>query len=314
MKLLIAAFGFAVATVHAAETPLLKDEEIQNSLAHRIISSTFMIRGPSGVAGLERVGTAFILVQRLRNNPSTWQYILVTADHVLRQIQGNTASLLLRRTDKVSSAPCLFPFPIRDSSSELWTRHPGKQDVAAMFLELPTGYVTNIVPTEFLADDEQIKRFHINPGDRAFAVGFPQGRVSNTFGFPIIRSGHIASFPLLPTRETKSLLVDMSVFSGNSGGPVFLNEQGVRYYDGSSRIGVVRIILGLVSASYNFPQVVRTQKGDVGEFDFPMGAAVVVHASAIRDTIADLNTNPAHVAAKSQGVCTPVYIPEAVAK
>ena len=42
-------------------------------------------------------------------------------------------------------------------------------------------------------------------------------------GFPILRSGRVASFPLGPSTAFPTFLLDFSVFPGNSGGPVYVD-------------------------------------------------------------------------------------------
>ena len=56
------------------------------------------------------------------------------------------------------------------------------------------------------------------------ALGFPQGLSANPAGFPILRSGRVASYPLGPSTAFPTFLLDFRVFPGNSGGPVWLDE------------------------------------------------------------------------------------------
>ena len=53
------------------------------------------------------------------------------------------------------------------------------------------------------------------------ALGFPQGLSANEAGFPILRSGRVASYPLAPSAAFPTFLLDFRVFPGNSGGPVY---------------------------------------------------------------------------------------------
>jgi hypothetical protein len=47
------------------------------------------------------------------------------------------------------------------------------------------------------------------------------------FGFPILRAGRIASYPILPTADTKTILLDFPVLPGNSGGRLILPTESV---------------------------------------------------------------------------------------
>ena len=68
-----------------------------------------------------------------------------------------------------------------------------------------------------LADDEMLSLFEANPGEELTALGYPLGAESNSAGFAILRSGKIASYPLLPTEATQKFLFDFAIFPGNSG-------------------------------------------------------------------------------------------------
>ncbi len=39
--------------------------------------------------------------------------------------------------------------------------------------------------------------------------------------FPILRSGFLASYPILPARQNPVIYIDGPIFEGNSGGPIF---------------------------------------------------------------------------------------------
>ena len=56
------------------------------------------------------------------------------------------------------------------------------------------------------------------------ALGFPRGLAANAAGFPILRSGRVASYPIAPAKIFPTFLLDFSVFPGNSGGPVFMTQ------------------------------------------------------------------------------------------
>ena len=71
-----------------------------------------------------------------------------------------------------------------------------------------------------LANDDLLAKYNIHPGDVLDCLGYPFGFESPVGSFPILRSGKIASYPLLPTKGTQSFLLDFRVFPGNSGSPV----------------------------------------------------------------------------------------------
>jgi hypothetical protein len=119
-------------------------------------------------------------------------------------------------------------------------------DVAVMFVELPSNAnLKGIVTPNWFADDSILTDLEVHPGDELYSLGFPLNFEANSLGFPVLRSGKLASSPIVPLK-TSDILFDFRVFGGNSGGPVyfaFIN----RFYKESTQFGVNQKILGLVS-------------------------------------------------------------------
>src|SRR4051794_1976846 len=61
-----------------------------------LMQSTFRIHGPATDGTGTAVGTVFILGRPLEAQPTKAAYVLVTSAHVLEDIGGHTATLLLR--------------------------------------------------------------------------------------------------------------------------------------------------------------------------------------------------------------------------
>ncbi len=184
-----------------------------------LMESTFKIEGP------DSLGTGFVLGRLYPNEPSKAKYVLVTAAHVLESIKGETAVIVMRQkstSGKWNKLP--VSLKIRKDNKPLWVRHP-TADVAAMYIDVPDNVITSVLlSTDILIDDEALRHFEVHPGDQLFSLGLPFGAEANEAGIPILRSGRIASYPLLPSREVKTFLFDFAVFSGDSGGPVYFFE------------------------------------------------------------------------------------------
>jgi hypothetical protein len=58
---------------------------------------------------------------------------------------------------------------------------------------MPDDLHVPVLPIDLLANDDLIEKFEIHPGDELLCLGFPLF-VSSDSGFPILRSGKIASF------------------------------------------------------------------------------------------------------------------------
>jgi len=199
-----------------------------------LIHATVRLEQPLG-DGTATVGTGFILSDRGPDGmPRT---ILVTAQHVFARMPRDKVKVGFRVLSEDGGwryAPASLR--IRGAEGEpLWTRHP-VQDVAA--ISLPPGTARAAVPTDRLATAETLKTLAIDPGDEMMVLGYPQGFAANDAGFPILRSGRVASFPITPPSRYPTYLLDFTVFAGNSGGPVYI----VRTVNGRPQITITGVL------------------------------------------------------------------------
>ncbi len=221
---------------------------------------------------------------------------MVTAAHVLQEMQGDTAILHLRRKvdEKTNSwADIPFTLPIRVNGGPIWTKHPSA-DVAVMYVLLPPDLLKTMRPItpSMFADDKMLAEYHVNPGDEVRCLGYPLGLASNEAGFPVLRSGKIASYPLIPTDKTKTFLMDFRVFKGNSGGPVYFVERN-RPMPPTLGFQSFHFLMGLVSEEKVFPEQNISQYSQEIHLT-QLGLAVVIHASLIKQTLDLLPTPVTH--------------------
>ncbi len=183
-----------------------------------------------------------------------------------------------------------FSLTIRKGATPLWKEHP-EADVAAMYVPLPHEADIILLPMSLLATDKELEQYEIHPGDLLSCLGYPYGVEANEAGFPILRSGQIASYPLTPTSKVKTFLYDFRVFSGNSGGPVYFVDRN-RTYGGGLKLGeTIQFFAGLVSQE----QVIEQETRSITEtrlVKYPLSLAVVVHAALIKETIDLLPPKP----------------------
>lgn len=250
--------------------------------------NTVLMKSTFKLAGSGSIGTAFIIGRLSKKDATKAYYVMVTAAHVLEQMKGTQATLFLRRklTDGTyEKIP--YPVEIRRDDKPLWTRHPDQvADVAAMYIALPQDIDITLLPATMLADDEVLERFEIHPGDKLTCLGYPFGAEANIAGFPILRSGKIASYPLVPTQQTKTFLYAFQIFRGNSGGPVYFVESG-RTYAGAMHVGTIQFIAGIVSQEHMITEKIESLY-EVKEERHPLGLANVIHARFIKETIESL--------------------------
>jgi hypothetical protein len=255
-------------------------------LTMAMINATVEIDQPQA-DGKRIVGTGFLISDpRPDGTPRT---VLVTAGHVFDNMPGPQARIGYRfqgpdgawRYDAQSLV-------IRDGASRLWTRNPG-QDIAVMAVTAPASFAKAAIPLSWLGDDNVFTQAGVGPGDEMFVLGFPEGLAANTDGFPILRAGRVASYPLAPIRQFPTFLLDFRVFSGNSGGPVFVTPALER------RPGAPKAASPFVAGILTYQTEVGTERLELG---------IVIQASYIRQTLALLD-QPATSSVAAAAAATP---------
>jgi S1-C subfamily serine protease len=269
----------------APTPPPAPKEEPDFELNTALMESTFLIQGQSAQG--QTIGTVFVVGRPIPNStPTVARLVLITAAHVLEQMQGDTAILYLRRlVDEKTNSWVRVPSPlqIRANGQPLWKRHP-EVDVAVMYISVPAETPIKVVLYSILADDKMLTDYDVKPGDELRCLGYPLGVVSNDAGFPVLRSGRIASYPLLPTDKTKTFLLDFRVFRGNSGGPVYFVERLRPNLKTFGEFTNYHFIVGLVSEEIVFPnQSTGPYSQEIHQTQ--LGLATVIHASLIKQTI-----------------------------
>jgi hypothetical protein len=247
-------------------------------LSVELMHATVQLEQPLG-NGTRTVGTGFLISETAPDGrPRT---VLVTANHVFEQMPGQVARIGYRVANADGSwSYSPQPLRIRDSGGhELWTHHPAR-DVAAIAITAPPEFAKAAIPETYLASDETFTKYQVEAGDELMALGFPRGLAANQAGFPILRSGRIASYPVAPAKIFPTFLLDFSVFPGNSGGPVFMHDEARRSpRDAAQAPQDAEFIAGLL-----------TQQVELNNERLEIG--IVTHAKYIRETI-DRLENPA---------------------
>ena len=246
-----------------------------------LIQATVQVEQPLG-DGTRTVGTGFLISDPTPDGrPRT---ILVTANHVFRKMPGAIATIGFRVENADGSwryDPA--PLKIRDGDKELWTHHPDR-DVAAISIDAPPEFTRAAIPEGWLAGDDTFSKYSLGPGDEMLALGFPEGLSANPAGFPILRSGRVASFPLGPSAAFPTFLLDFNVFPGNSGGPVYVSDTTHRVpVAGDQPSGFIAGML--------------TQQVELNSQNLSIG--IVTDARFVRETLSLLD-NPSAVSATAK--------------
>ena len=242
-----------------------------------LMESTFKIMGPSKEDPKKfSTGTMFVVGRPLKSAPTKAHMVMVTAAHVLDSIPGDDAVIILRKKESDGSSK-RFPFPIkiRENGKPLFVQH-ATADVVAMYLKLPDDLKPSVIPIDLLADDKIFEKYEIHPGDELLSLGYPFTAEANEAGFPILRSGKIASYPITPAKTVKTFLFDFRIFPGNSGGPVYMGYTNRQYHNNINLGESIQYIAGLVSQEAKSLPEFSSQ---------PLALAVVTPAQFIKETI-----------------------------
>lgn len=250
-----------------------------NAAAQTARPKTDLVLATVRISNPKSTATAFIVHRPAAEAGQLARPVLVTAAHALERSEGEEMSVLYRRQEPDGTfAKAPVQVKVRKETTPLWTKH-ATQDVAVLPIEPPPGINLPVLSLDCLANDDDLKSGE--PGDLVRCIGFPHGAVfePNAAGFPVVRLGCIAGYPLVPA-ERQSLLVDYNTFEGDSGGLVYWEKPDAT---GKPACKILGLIQGqhMFNQRYEFPY-------ETGEFRKQLGLAIVVQARAIRETIGQL--------------------------
>ena len=233
--------------------------------ATETLDATFKLFHPASTA------TCFLVSRD--QSPDDESVYLATAAHVLERTKGETAILVLRkRREDGSYERHDHTIAVRQKEKPLWVKHP-TEDAAVLRLTEKLPVPTAALPMSTLADEEALTRSKLHICSPIFALTYPQRFEANEAGFAVARQGIIASRPFLPVARHHTFLADITAFSGDSGGPVFIDGKNGR-----------PLIIGIGIAQYRHDEKVETEFEE-RTTHYPLGVGMVLHAQFIRETI-----------------------------
>lgn len=179
-----------------------------------------------------------------------------------------------RKNGDGTYSPFLYEFAIRDEKGNPFYVKHREADVVVMYIMVPNVVAIPLLTTNLIANDKTIGDLEIHPGDELLCLGYPFGLTVNDWGFPILRSGTISSYPLTPAAAIKFIGFDFRVYGGNSGGPVYFKYTNRTYSTGTHLGETVHGIIGLVTQQVEDPNT-KT----------PISLARIVPGQFIVDTV-----------------------------
>ncbi len=233
--------------------------------ATETLDATFKLFHPDSTA------TCFLV--RRDQSPEDDSVYLVTAGHVLEGTKGETAILVLReRREDGSYARHDHTIAVRRQDQPLWRKHP-TEDAVVLRLAGKLPVPAAALPMSTLADEEGLTKSGLHICSQVFALSYPQRFEANEAGFAVARQGIIASHPFVPVARYHTFLADVTAFSGDSGGPVFVEGK-----EGHP------LIIGIGVGQYRHVEKVETEFEERATHH-PLGIGIVLHAQFVRETI-----------------------------
>lgn len=220
-------------------------------------------------------GTCFLIAKDRQSKA-----ILVTAKHVLDRISevSDSATIYLRNfvNDEYIKTP--YTFPIRNNKGKMYTSSPSA-DIAVMYIDLPLRVRVPVFVLPIMDYEKHLQALDFHPGDEVMILGYPKCQESdNISGFPILRSGRVASYPIFPVIKHKTFLVDFEVYPGNSGGPVYFYQSN-RVLNGVLDYQVIHtVFIGIVSAE----RVCKDKNNNITD---KLAIGCVIHAKYLLEAI-----------------------------
>lgn len=231
---------------------------------------TDMMRATVKLRHDSSTAAGFVLRQSRPQDKGGSRSVLVTAAHVLEKTHGAETTLVYRvRESEGVYKKQTMSLAIRKDDKPLWTKH-STEDVAVMPIVIPEGADLSELSVDALANDDLLRQHKIHPGQTIACLGYPHKVEANEAGFPILRIGAIASFPLIPSTTNKTFLFSANTFEGDSGGPIYHAESG--------------LILGLMHGQHFLDEEMVLIYG-TSKLRHRLGLGIVVQSASIRQTL-----------------------------
>lgn len=206
----------------------------------------------------------------LSEDQHTYRVYLVTNRHVLTGL----TQCVIKANGAEGGAGKVYRLALMSGEETMWYPHPDPSiDVAVVpvnyNLLVDEGMKVNFFQSDRHSDRrEELRTIGTAEGDAVFVLGFPFSIPSVSPDEVIVRSGTVARIRSTLHRTEPDFLIDVTIFPGNSGGPVVSRPEFTAISGTSSRksatlIGIVKAYLPYndvsISQQTQLPRVVFTE-------------------------------------------------------
>ena len=217
-----------------------------------------------------------------------YRIFLVTNRHV---VEGTTR-LKARLNRSGGSDAQTYDVELSRDGEELWTGHP-TCDIAVIGINAQMLQDAGIEFHWFRGTEQltlaQARELEISEGDGVYVLGFPLGLAGIQRNYTIVRQGVIARVRDWLGETGKTILIDASVFPGNSGGPVITKPENFSI-EGTKHNNRA-LLMGMVSSYLTYDDVAISQQTGRQRVVFQenSGLAEVVPIDVIHETVTTAN-------------------------
>ena len=233
--------------------------------AEALVLATYKLAGDGSTA------TGFVVEKKGAGDGI--KRFLITAHHVFNQMKGNSFKLVSRkRKDDGTFSRNEIEIALREDGKNLWKKHK-REDLAV--LPLPDSAVVEALPFDCIATEGSLEAVH--SGDDVRLAVYPEKSEANGAGFPLLRRGSIAGYPILPLKPHPMFVVDTTTWPGDSGGPVI--HATLRSPSGGP------LVIGIVRGMRSITDTEKESRYVERKTSYPLDIAEVLHAALLRDLI-----------------------------
>jgi len=184
----------------------------------KMMWSTYLIATKKGLA------TGFVIGRKSLAGSGRAAPVMITAGHLLDSIGSGPLIIAVREPGKSGDAQlALVGVQAPRSGKPFYVRHP-REDIGAFAPGVSAAAAGRVLPT-FLGENSLGGR-GLHAGDDVSFLGFPDLLPGTSGGFPVLRSGKVASYPAAQPHAKGTFLINADVYPGDSGGPVFVCRRG----------------------------------------------------------------------------------------
>lgn len=261
--------GMAVLFEQEMQADARRAEPVQSvsrkpSASEHAVQATFRLHGPGGS------GTAFVVEHPDAGNSQPRQ-LLISAAHTFENIASQEGTLVVRQRDESGSwGRHDMSLRLRSDDGPLWTRHPSA-DVAVLPIELPAGTVCTPFALGDVATAADFDSGRVHLGQQARVACFPAQTESDSVGWPVLRTGHVATPQLSPAAGLQQFFVDYAHFAGDSGAAVVVEGPTPR---------VAGVVVGMQRQTDHISSPYEEKT-----MHTPLGLAIVVPSTRVREVI-----------------------------